>query len=41
VRHWLPHTLLGAFEILMAFTTQQEAPASKPRRLARVLRLAS
>ncbi len=41
VRHWLPHTLVGAFEVAMALTTKAEPPKSKPRRFARVLRLAS
>jgi hypothetical protein len=39
--HWLPHALVGAFEIAMALTTQQEAPRSRTRRLGRALRLAS
>ena len=39
-RHWLPHTLLGAFEIGMALLTEQEAPRSRATRLRRVLRLA-
>jgi hypothetical protein len=38
-RHWVPHVALGAFEIGMALLTQKEAPKSRPRRLARVLRL--
>jgi hypothetical protein len=41
IRHWLPHTLVGAFEVAMAITTESEPPPSRPRRLARVLRLAS
>jgi hypothetical protein len=41
LRHWLPHTLLGAFEVAMALTTKAEAPQSRPRRFARALRLAS
>jgi hypothetical protein len=40
LKHWLPHTLIGAFEIGMAIATKTEAPQSKPRRLARVLHLA-
>lgn len=40
-RHWLPHAMLGAFEIGMAMLTQTEPPKSRTRRLARVLRLAS
>src|SRR5947208_6405731 len=36
LRHWLPHTLIGAFEIAMALTTETEAPKPKSRRLARV-----
>jgi hypothetical protein len=40
-RHWLPHTLLGAFEIGMALLTEQKAPEKRSRRLARVLKLAS
>jgi hypothetical protein len=39
VRHWLPHTLLGAFEIGMAMMTKTEAPKSRTRRLGRVLKL--
>ena len=38
-RHWLPHAMLGAFEIGMALFTQAEAPKSRTRRLARVLKL--
>ena len=41
VRHWLPHTLLGSFEIGMALLTKTEAPRSRTRRFARVLKLAS
>src|SRR3954451_1345018 len=41
VRHWLPHTLLGGFEIGMALLTKTEAPRSRTRRLARVLKLSS
>jgi hypothetical protein len=41
LRHWLPHTLIGAFEIAMALTTETEAPKQKSRRLGRVLRLAN
>jgi hypothetical protein len=41
LRHWLPHTLIGAFEIAMALTTEKEAPRAKSRRFGRVLRLAS
>jgi len=40
LRHWLPHTMLGAFEIAMALTTKAEPPKSKTRRFARVLHLA-
>jgi hypothetical protein len=40
-RHWLPHAMLGAFEIGMAMLTQTEPPKSRTRRLARVLHLAS
>jgi hypothetical protein len=40
-RHWLPHAMLGAFEIGMAMLTQTEPPRSRTRRLARVLHLAS
>src|SRR5437763_8581444 len=28
-RHWLPHTLLGAFEIAMALMTKAEPPRSR------------
>jgi hypothetical protein len=38
-RHWLPHTLLGAFEIGMALFTEAEAPRSRTSRVRRVLRL--
>src|SRR6059058_1463859 len=38
LRHWLPHTLIGAFEIAMALTTETEPPKKKSRRLGRVLR---
>jgi hypothetical protein len=41
LKHWLPHTLIGAFEIAMALTTKEEAPKSRSRRFARVLKLAS
>jgi hypothetical protein len=41
LRHWLPHTLIGAFEVAMAVTTKAEPPQSKPSRVARVLRFAS
>src|SRR3954453_598099 len=30
--HWLPHTLLGGFEIGMALLTKTEAPKSRTRR---------
>jgi len=39
-RHWLPHALLGAFEIGMALFTEPEPPRSRTKRLARVLHLA-
>jgi hypothetical protein len=39
LRHWLPHTMLGAFEIGMALLTETQAPKSRSRRLARVLKL--
>jgi hypothetical protein len=39
-RHWLPHTLLGAFEVGMALLTEQEAPKSRANRLRRALKLA-
>jgi hypothetical protein len=38
-RHWLPHAMLGAFELGMALFTEQEAPKSRAKRLARVLKL--
>jgi hypothetical protein len=38
-RHWLPHAMLGAFELGMALLTEQEAPKSRTKRLARVLKL--
>src|ERR687886_627574 len=31
MRHWLPHTLLGAFEIGMALFTEKEPPRSRSR----------
>jgi hypothetical protein len=40
LRHWLPHALVGAFEIGMAALTQAEPPTSRTRRFARVLKLA-
>jgi hypothetical protein len=40
LRHWLPHTLIGAFEVGMALTTKTEPPRSAARRFARVLKLA-
>ena len=39
LRHWLPHTLLGAFEVGMALTTKSEPPRSRPGRVASLLRL--
>jgi hypothetical protein len=39
-RHWLPHTLLGAFEIGMALLTEPEAPRSRASRIRRALKLA-
>ena len=39
VKHWAPHVALGAFEIGMALLTQKEAPKSRTRRFARVLKL--
>jgi hypothetical protein len=39
LRHWLPHTLLGAFEVGMALTTKPEPPRSKGGRLGNLLRL--
>jgi hypothetical protein len=41
LRHWLPHTLVGAFSVAMAVATKTEPPQSRPRRVARALRLAS
>ena len=41
LRHWLPHAVVGAFEVGMAVATKAEPPRSRPRRFARVLRLAS
>jgi hypothetical protein len=40
-RHWLPHAMLGAFEIGMALFTETKPPKSRTKRLARVLHLAS
>ena len=40
LRHWLPHALVGGFEIGMAALTQAEPPTSRARRFARVLKLA-
>jgi hypothetical protein len=39
LRHWLPHTLVGAGELALAFTTKTEPPRSKPGRVASLLRL--
>ncbi|MEN3341909.1 MAG: hypothetical protein V7644_1313 [Actinomycetota bacterium] len=39
LRHWLPHTLLGAFEIGMALTTKAEAPRTRVGRFANLRRL--
>ncbi len=39
-RYWLPHLLVGAFEVVLALTTETRAPRTKARRLARVARLA-
>src|SRR3954454_2026168 len=39
VSPWLPHTLLGAFEIGMALTTKTEPPRTKTGRLGRVVKL--
>ena len=39
LRHWLPHTILGALEVGMALTTKSEPPRSRPARLASLLRL--
>jgi hypothetical protein len=36
VRHWLPHTLIGAFEVAMAATTKTEPPRTKPGRAYRI-----
>ena len=40
-RHWLPHAMLGAFEVGMALFTEKEPPRSRTKRLARVLHLTS
>ena len=39
LRHWLPHTILGALEVGMALTTKSEPPRSRPGRVASLLRL--
>ena len=39
LRHWLPHTLIGAFEVGMALTTKSEPPRSRAGRVASLLRL--
>ena len=39
LRHWLPHTLAGAFEIAMALTTKPEPPRSRVGRLANLRKL--
>jgi hypothetical protein len=39
LRHWLPHTLLGAFEVGMALTTKSEPPRTRGGRVANLLRL--
>jgi hypothetical protein len=38
-RHWLPHAMIGAFEIGMALLTETRAPKSRTKRFARVLKL--
>jgi hypothetical protein len=39
LRHWLPHTLLGAFEVAMAVTTKTQPPRTKADRARSVYRL--
>jgi hypothetical protein len=39
LRHWLPHTLAGAFEVAMALTTKAEPPRSRVGRLANLRKL--
>jgi hypothetical protein len=39
LRHWLPHTLLGAFEVGMALTTKAQPPQSRGGRVANLLKL--
>jgi hypothetical protein len=39
LRHWLPHTLLGAFEIGMALTTKPQSPQSRGGRFASLRKL--
>ena len=39
LRHWLPHTLLGAFEIGMALTTKEQPPKTRGGRFIKVLKL--
>jgi hypothetical protein len=39
LRHWLPHTLLGALEVGLALTTKAEPPQSRVGRLASLVRL--
>lgn len=39
IRHWLPHTLVGAGEVALALTTKTQPPRTKAGRLAHLLRL--
>jgi hypothetical protein len=39
LRHWLPHTLLGAFEVGMALTTKAEPPRTRGGWVGNLLRL--
>ena len=36
-RHWLPHTLVGASELLVALASKTESPSSRPRGMRRTL----
>jgi len=39
LRHWLPHALIGSFEIGMALATKAEPPRTRSGRLPRLRRL--
>ena len=39
LRHWLPHTLVGALEIGLALTTKSQPPRTRAGRLAALRKL--